>query len=219
MLDYCAVRLAVTKMFNQRNCLNVNGIDNALSDLNKCSNKEIRHSIQQNHNFVPKCVKLWENRSNINISLYYNVIVLATKETRLRTLHFKIVHGIYPTNILLQKMGIKEHNTCDMCHDLDTLTHFFYECPALKDYWDFIQVKLNSDLGCSIQLNSKIALFGITQEDTQVGKNIINEINLILIIAKLSISKHKYSKYATCLTLLFQGECILRRKSLKMFNE
>ena len=134
-------------------------------------------------------------------------------------MHFKIIHGIYPTNILLQKMGIKKYNVCDLCHEVDTLTHFFYECPALKEFWKIIQLKVNSDLGCCVHFNPKIALLGITHEDTEVETNILNEINLVLIIAKLSISKHKYSKYASCLTLLFQGECTLRRKSLKMFNK
>ena len=53
--------------------------------------------------------KLWVKdfwRKKINIELdknIWNIAYEVTKESRLRELHWKIVHNIYPTNIMLSK--------------------------------------------------------------------------------------------------------------------
>ena len=46
---------------------------------------------------------------NLRVELnenYWEVAIRCTRETRLRVLHRKILHNIYPTNILLRKMGL-----------------------------------------------------------------------------------------------------------------
>ena len=45
----------------------------------------------------------------------WGIVYNSTKETRLRVLHWKIISNIYPTNILLKKMKIKNNDTCDWC--------------------------------------------------------------------------------------------------------
>ena len=48
-----------------------------------------------------------------------------TKEIQLLELQFKIAHNLYPSNILLQKMKIKNTNRCDYCpHEIDFIEHF-----------------------------------------------------------------------------------------------
>ena len=41
------------------------------------------------------------------IENYFNTAHEATKESRLRLLHFKFIHDIYPTNILLEKNRVE----------------------------------------------------------------------------------------------------------------
>ena len=41
-----------------------------------------------------------------------------TKETRLRVLKWKIFHDIYPTNIMLNRMNIRESDKCTFCPDI-----------------------------------------------------------------------------------------------------
>ena len=49
----------------------------------------------------------------------------ATKEIRLRVLHWKITHSIYPTNILLHKMGLSNTENCNSCEEKDYIEHFW----------------------------------------------------------------------------------------------
>ena len=82
-------------------------------------------------------------RRTMNFSLNKSVWLRAfeiTKETRLRVLNWKILHNIYPTNILLNKMKIKETNRCSYCPDqIDYMEHFFCSCPAVHDFWIHIE--------------------------------------------------------------------------------
>ena len=48
-----------------------------------------------------------------------------TRNTRLRVFQWKILHDIYPTNILLSKMKVKENDNCSYCTDtVDVIEHF-----------------------------------------------------------------------------------------------
>ena len=41
------------------------------------------------------------------------------------TVHWKLLHNIYPTNNLLFKMGVKDSIRCSYCADNDYIEHFF----------------------------------------------------------------------------------------------
>ena len=74
----------------------------------------------------PCCVNFWQRKFpglHIDDDVFETVFQV-TKETRLRVLQFKIIHTIYPTNILLQKMGLREEQTCTYCGEVDYLEHF-----------------------------------------------------------------------------------------------
>ena len=54
-------------------------------------------------------IGFWKRKFGIDIERYFGNAITACKETRLRLSHFKILHNIYPTNILLRKIENKEH--------------------------------------------------------------------------------------------------------------
>ena len=49
-----------------------------------------------------------------------------TQEIRLRVLQWKILHNIYPTNILWSKMKVKENNKSPYCTGTVVVTFFFF---------------------------------------------------------------------------------------------
>ena len=67
--------------------------------------KDFREII--NKNFLTPCsVGFWKRKLNIDItSLHWHLAAYSNKETRLRVLQWKILHNIYPTKILLFKIG------------------------------------------------------------------------------------------------------------------
>ena len=215
LFDYFAVRNAVLKTYDPTHFTNLDNQTEWVSQFDKLSNKDIRLKIVHHKKHTPTCKQLWFNRLDIDISKYYSLGTLATKESRLRTLHFKIVHSIYPTNILLNKMGIKDSNQCNVCPYLDTLMHFFFECDALRYYWNYIEVCLSRVLDRNIKINNIIALFGLTCDDVTVKQSVLYEAKAILILAKVCISKYKYTNLPNSLTFLFDSECSLREQYFK----
>ena len=75
---------------------------------------------------------IFGNKLNVNIQDYFSIAHECTKETRLTLLHFKFIHNIYPTNILLNKMGLVTANNCLWCSGVDYIEHAFFQCAKLK---------------------------------------------------------------------------------------
>ena len=82
-------------------------------------NKEEKH--------IPNATFFWQRKLGLAIDeQVWNMPRKATKEIHLLEIQWKIVHNLYSTNILLQKMKICETNECSYCPDeVDFLEHFF----------------------------------------------------------------------------------------------
>ena len=80
----------------------------------------------------PCSVNFWKKRFDTEIdNRYWEVAFNANQETRLKVLQWKILHNIYPTNILLHKMEIANSGTCNACHSGEILLHLRENKPYL----------------------------------------------------------------------------------------
>ena len=138
-------------------------------------------------------------------------IFSCTKETKLQEFQWKIVHNIFPTNILLSKIGIKDTEKCEMCDVTEQIEHLFIECQRIGFFWNVVETLINSKLRTIIQLNDIIIILGIEQDEQckKLNKKEISMINEILIMAKLSISKSKINGLK--IELVFENELRLRK--------
>ena len=121
-----------------------------------------------------------------------NTTMTACEESRLRLLHFKILHNIYLTNILLCKMKIKASDKCKYCKAHDFIEHFFFHFKSLEGFWKCVEqyIFLKQQ---KIIIDEKVALFGVLGCDLYESKGTTeNKINLGLLLAKLCISEVKY---------------------------
>ena len=181
--------------------------ENNILNMKNC---EIRKSILKANNFTKHNESLWKRKLEVDITEYYDVAVNSTKESRLRLLHFKILHNIYPTNILLSKMKIKPSELCETCQVSDYIEHFFYECSLIQNFWkqviNFIRTKINFE----ISLNKNNILMGLSYREFPNYKRVtLDIINSIILIGKLCISKFRYGKIKN-LYLIFEIEYSLR---------
>ena len=159
------------------------------------------------------CEKLWERKMEkaLNEDTWKNIF-LCTKETKLQDFQWKIVHNIFPTNILLTRIGIKNSEKCELCGVTDYIEHLFIECRRIGSFWKKVETLLFSKTDKLIKLNSNIILLGIEQDKQheKLSKSTIHAINEILIIGKLSISKSKINDLN--IELVFERELSLRNK-------
>ena len=113
-------------------------------------------------------------------------------ETRLRVLGWKICHNIFPTAVLLSKMGIVETNKCAFCpEDIDFIEHFFYNCRVSKKLWCHVERMLNVITDGRINLSEKNVLFGFTHAEMPI-RDQRQLVNLCILVGKMCISKFKY---------------------------
>ena len=122
---------------------------------------------------------------------YWMTAIKASKECRLRVLQWKIIMKLYPTSIMLEKMKIRNSSLCQTCKVNDTLEHFFYECLSVTKVWNLVNTMIHFLIGHKCNVNWESALFGFDYIK-EVNKATINKINLIVLLAKHSISKYKY---------------------------
>jgi hypothetical protein len=92
-------------------------------------------------------VQFWEHKFDVYLSnLNWQVAIDCTHEIRLRVLHWKILHNIYPTNILLHKMGIRPSRQCSYCVE--------------EDFWNIVSFTVIILISCGWKLKN---LYYLTQ--------------------------------------------------------
>ena len=172
------------------------------------SSKLIRSELLKLRYKPPCCISFWQRKyPDISVEQrLFSRAFIATKEVRLRVLQWKILHNIYPTCILLQKMKIRDSSNCKYCPSTrDFIEHFFCNCPKTFDLWARVEHILADKLNLNLKLTEEQKLFGI-----QANNLVPDEVNHIILIAKMCISKYKYGDYTSILEV-FDYEMRLRK--------
>ena len=195
-LEYNVVYNAVTRYINRHRLEDDNRLKITFMQNDKIPNaKDFRRFITDNLFTEPCSNRFWLNKHNIEVN--ENTRKLAwntTQEVRLRELQWKILHNIYPTNILLEKMGIATDNRCSLCRtEIDYIEHFFFSCSIIKHIWDYITDLTQKLFNTKIKINETLVIFGIEKKSMQtLDKKQIKTLNHIILIAKMCISKYRY---------------------------
>ncbi|XP_035699761.1 uncharacterized protein LOC118432322 [Branchiostoma floridae] len=219
LLQYHALINSIPKQWK-----GVSRLDNEESPSIKLCGKDIRlldsiffknFCIMQ-YQAVPVSQNFWEKRfpmydfRSISWHVLWKSPFLTTKEPKLISLQWKILHNIYPTKILLHKMRIVENNKCIFCDIIEYIEHFFFDCKIVKPLWDYVE----SLFSYSISLTVHDIIFGYNPHML----NKFRYINELLLVAKLSIVKYKSTvsspnslcQDAEIILKIFKSECILR---------
>ena len=217
LLEYNVVRTAIEQA-RQNNRLVLREEKMVLSEniiftnktLHKLTVKDFRELINCN-SMIPCAVGFWQKKFKQNITkLHWCLAINSNRETRLRVLQWKILHNIYPTKILLLRIGKADTNTCDACNtgEIDYIEHFFYTCRSIKRIWGLVTNEIMTRFGIQINITIEIALLGYT-----INTKYTYAINHLLSIAKMCISKYRYGE-RTPIDIIFYRELNLRQNYL-----
>lgn len=139
---------------------------------------------------TPTCKIKWsETYPNFNDAaedLWPNIFKLAfkiTRETKLQTFQFKLIHRLITCQKKLNEMKIVESSTCLYCNEIDDLTHFFLYCSEPNAFWNSFFNWWNGlgDLRISTDYNelAECILFGFQSEG-----EIFQVLNYCILLAK-----------------------------------
>ena len=181
------------------------------------TNAELRIRIIEQKDTFMSGASFWERKYSTQIKRKFTIANKCTKEVKLRVLHFKLIHNIYPTNIVLNRMKIKATEKCETCGVTDHIEHFFIKCELLNGFWKSVENTIRKYTNINhITLTEENILLGIDATEKMTTNQYLGCINHIILIAKLSISKFKCSKNETRfgLDLIFESKIRLRERYL-----
>ena len=70
-------------------------------------------------------------------------------------------HNIYPTNILLNRIGIAESKYCNYCkNEIDYIEQFFWYCDSINTIWKRVEQYVDLKFNTTIKLKLTDALLG-----------------------------------------------------------
>ena len=173
---------------------------------------QIRNALTKANISEPISVKIWERKFSVVIDKdHWLVANRSTKETRLRLIHWKILHNIYPSNLLLMKMGLKQSKNCDYCpSEIDYVEHFFFQCSKIRSLWTSAENLILKLTGAKLQLTCADVLCGYQVDDSSEENKLINH---IILIGKMCVGIFRYGQPLN-ITCIFERECRLRIRGL-----
>eukprot|EP00745_Piridium_sociabile_P036410 TRINITY_DN6533_c0_g1_i2.p1 TRINITY_DN6533_c0_g1~~TRINITY_DN6533_c0_g1_i2.p1 ORF type:complete len:542 (-),score=44.64 TRINITY_DN6533_c0_g1_i2:327-1952(-) len=213
-LEYMVVHSALLSFLTKNPDFHTDNItDNPQLLFNDClmtKAKSFRTFMTEKRYSEPCTVAFWRNKFNITITKqHWTLPKYCTKESRIRELHWKILHNIYPTNILLAKMGITSNNKCPNCADeVDFIEHFFVKCKQVTSIWEKVKEVFFRKYHKLVHLNEINILLGIVDDAFCITEE-MNYINNLILVAKMCISKFRYGT-PIHLDIMFEKELMLR---------
>ena len=96
-------------------------------------------------------------------SSYYSIPLLCTSASKLRSFQYRIFHRTFGTNVLLMKMGIKDHDHCFFCDGKpETIEHLFWYCDRISSLWNDHSHWIRSVTEIEIEFSLESVLLGYT---------------------------------------------------------
>ena len=158
-----------------------------------CSSKMLYNVIAGKFNGCYKVHEKWEEdfpEDNFSLQQWqklYSVAFISSRETKLQSLQFKIIHRIVPCRNYLFKRKIIDSPECRICGETDTLVHFFLTCRVVRQFLVRIGRWLEQVLGFDMrELSDKDYLLGLVGSGER-----IRTINFVFLWAKFYIYRQR----------------------------
>ena len=117
-------------------------IDQSLCNIDKFTCKLFYWILVSKKYRKPTCTVKWIEQfplfNNVNESIWHRIFSMpftVTRETKLQSFQYRLVHRIIPCNKWLYDITIRDSSLCSFCKEEDSLTHFFIHCKITKAFW------------------------------------------------------------------------------------
>lgn len=161
-------------------------------EMNNTNSKTAYLFFRDSINKPPTCINKWRQVfPHINETSIKDIFLrpfLTTKETKLQSFQYQILHRYIYCRKKLHEMTLVDDPNCEHCGALDTLSHFFVDCPYVSQFWINLQEWVNS-------VYTEIDPLSFTTENIIFGMDGVTDytqvINYISLIAKYFINTNR----------------------------
>lgn len=110
-----------------------------------------------------------------------------TRETKLQSFQFKLLHRILPCRKYLRTIRITEDDKCPSCGEVDTLSHFFFHCLQVQTFWTMLCNWFSDQADIPLSnVNANEFMLGIPKENPQA-----RILNFIVLTCKFYIFRQR----------------------------
>ena len=147
-------------------------------DIYKILLNKIKHEMQP---FRSRTTPLY-NLTDSNWTTLYSIPFIITTNTKLRSFHVRLSHGLLYGNKQLNVFGYKDESNCQLCTTpLQTFQHLMIDCPVINQLWNRIEIEFSNIIDAPLSnLEKELGSLEDEDENTHVK-------NLLLLIARLYI--------------------------------
>lgn len=166
--------------------------ENKTLDIQKEPPKKIYSFLLKGKRSKPKAEIKWEQNlgnalSTEDWNTRYMMSFRATRETRLQSLQYKILHRTLPCRKYLKTIRVTETDSCSLCGEQDTIQHFIHDCSKTKKLWEMVGRWSFRIGGPDINaLTQNEIIFGIPPQHRQAGL-----VNFLTMYTKFYIYRQK----------------------------
>ena len=121
----------------------------------------------------------------------YSLPYFTSRETKLQTFQYKILHRFFPCNYYVSKWNNEVESLCLNCGLDDTLEHYFFDCALVYPFWDTFKKWWFNLHNVLFNFNKTDIIFGIANTFNDI---MIETLNFCILIAKWLIFRCKYLK-------------------------
>jgi hypothetical protein len=166
----------------------------------------------------------WENELNIQEGCWKQIfnIPMLIRDTKIRAFQYKVIMNLIPCNLYLFRIGKQDTDTCNYCHKIDNITHFFCDCPNTKQFWLGLQNWWNTMKDESITLTKQTVLMGDFSAKTGLEQQnaIIQLARWYIYCEKMNLQEPFFYRFLTQLRYKLKIEKIicLRNGNIKKYT-
>jgi hypothetical protein len=106
--------------------------------------------------------------------------------TKIKAFQYKLLFGLLPCNLYLNRIKKSDTDKCMQCNELDDTAHYLFECPQVVPFWNHFMDWWNAMTDSVIFLDKRSVLTGF------IGPHkIFQTLNACLLLAKWFVYRRK----------------------------
>ena len=161
-------------------------------DLVSATTKKIYEYLIAKTYVRPTTLNRWQETLDIDDgdwNLIFRQPYIASRETKLQSLQYKIIHRIIPCQKWLYNLKVIDSPVCQRCPSncIDTITHHLVECGGLNNFWVDLESWWNRVAEYKVRLHTKHIIFGLYHDNHH-----FRTLNYVILLGKWFIRKQLY---------------------------